>query len=217
MHHDVLGASNADDLLQPGRSARARNLPEPLLRQRVEAGFGDNAKIAGERNLEPDAEAVSAIGGDHRLGAARRRCHVPGELRDMLGRGLEEALDVAAAGEMLADRAQHDDAHTRVVVERFECQAELIALRHLDDVERRAMQDDVGTLLFGIKLDRKAVERRKARVAECHGDHAAVPSELDASGPAAASVSFSASNSPATSLRRSSLPTGDLGTSATKT
>ena len=47
----------------------------------------------------------------------------------MLGRGREKAGDIAAGGKMLADRAQHDDAHARILVERFEDQAKLIALR----------------------------------------------------------------------------------------
>src|SRR6185437_13828148 len=63
-HHDVLGAGDADDLLQPRRAARARDLAEPLLRQRVKASLRDEAEIAGQRNLEADAEAVAAIGHD---------------------------------------------------------------------------------------------------------------------------------------------------------
>src|SRR5579863_1730684 len=86
-HHDVLGAGDADDLLQPRRTARARDLAEPLLRQGVKAGLRDEAEVAGERNLEADAEAVAAIGDDHRLGAARRRGDVPIKLGDVLGRG----------------------------------------------------------------------------------------------------------------------------------
>jgi len=33
-------------------------------------------------------------------------------------------------------------------------------LRHLDDVERRPVEDDVGTLVLGIDLDPEAVEAR---------------------------------------------------------
>src|SRR5436853_211733 len=83
---NVLGARAADDLLQPRRSARAWNLPELLLGQCVEAGLGHDAEIAGERDLEADAEAIAAVGDDHRLGATRGRGDVPGQLRDMLGR-----------------------------------------------------------------------------------------------------------------------------------
>ena len=46
---------------------------------------------------KPTPKHVAAIGGDHRLRAARGGGDVPGELRDVLGRSLEEALDVAAA------------------------------------------------------------------------------------------------------------------------
>src|SRR5205814_6697629 len=60
-HDDVLGAGDADDLLQPRRPAGAGNLAEPLLRQRVLAGFRRDAEIARQRDLETDAEAISAI------------------------------------------------------------------------------------------------------------------------------------------------------------
>ena len=66
----------------------------------------------------------------------------------MLGRSLHEALYVAAARKMLAGGAQHDHAHAFVHVERLENQSQLIALRHLDHVERRTTQNDVRALLF---------------------------------------------------------------------
>ena len=79
-HHDVLGARDADHLLQARRAAGAGDLAELLLGQRVERGLGGDAEVAGQRELEADAEAVAAVGGDHRLAAARRRGDVPGEL-----------------------------------------------------------------------------------------------------------------------------------------
>src|SRR5262249_9895992 len=107
----------------------------------------------------------------------------------------------------LAHGAQHDDAHARVLVERLEHEAQLVALRHCDDVERRPVEHDVGALVRGVDLDAETVERGQARIGECIGfTHAAVPCP-----------SFSGSYSPATSLRRSSLPTGDFGISPTKT
>ena len=102
---------------------------------------------------------------------------------------------------MLTDRAHDDDAHARILVERLEHEAKLIALRHRHDVERRPVEDHVGALARGIDLDAEAVERREARIGESR--HAAVP--------------FSISYSPATSLRRSSLPTGDFGMASTNT
>src|SRR5260370_14341754 len=116
----------------------------------------------------------------------------------MLGRGLEEPLDVATTGEMLADRAQHDDAHPLILIERLEHQAQLIALRHLDHVERRAMQHDIGALLLAVEFDLEAVERREARIAERHGSrrsHARVPGDAEGVS-ASASPSASQSNSP---------------------
>ena len=59
---------------------------------------------------------------------------------------------------MLAGRAQHDHTHARIIVERLEHQAKLIALRHLDDVERRPVEHDVGAFARRIDLNAEAVE-----------------------------------------------------------
>ena len=59
---------------------------------------------------------------------------------------------------MLPDGAQHDHAHARVFVERLEHKPQLIALWHLDDVEWRPLEDDVGSLSRGIDFDAEAVE-----------------------------------------------------------
>jgi hypothetical protein len=183
-------------------------LTKPLLRQRIEARFRDQAKVAGERELESHAEAVPPIGGNHRLGTACRRGNVPGEAGDLLGCRLQEALDVAPAGEMLPGCPQYDDANARIIVQSFEHEPELIALRHRYDVEWRPVEDDVGAFARRVDLDAKAVKRRKARIIE-GGAHV---------GPSLASASpRSGSYSPATSLRRRSLPTGDFGTASTNT
>src|SRR5579875_1598384 len=106
---------------------------------------------------------------------------------------------------MRADSAQHDDAHPLVLVESLEDKPQLVTLGHLDDVERRSVEDDVRALLAIVELDQKAIERLETRIGESHHAHAAVP------------CCPSASNSPATSLRRRSFPTGDLGISLTNT
>src|SRR5262249_42504156 len=135
----------------------------------------------------------------------------PGEPRDLLRRGFEKAPDVAAAGEMLADGAQHDDAHALIGVQRLERGAHLVALRHRDDVERRPVEGDVGAPALRGGLDPEAVQLGEAGRREGLRAHAAF------SCPGPAPGSRSASYSPATSLRRSSLPTGDLGSAATNT
>ena len=61
----------------------------------------------------------------------------------------------------VADRAQHDHAHAPVLVERLENQSQLIALRHLDHVERRPVEDDVGAGARLASIDAKAVELGK--------------------------------------------------------
>ena len=157
-HHDVLGAGDADHLLQPCGTARARNLSELLLRQRIECGLRRDPKVAGQRQFEPDAEAIAAIGGYHRLGAARRRGDIPGQLRHVLGRGFHKTSDIAAAGEMLADRSHHNDPDPRILVEGFEHQPKLIALRHRYDVVGRPVENDIGTFVGFVDFHLKAVE-----------------------------------------------------------
>ena len=44
----------------------------------LEAGFGDQPEIAGERDFEADAKTIAAVGDDDRLGAVRRRRDIPG-------------------------------------------------------------------------------------------------------------------------------------------
>ena len=51
----------------------------------------------------------------------------------MLGGSLHEAFDVAAAGKMLANGAQHDHAHALVRIERLEYKPQLVALRHFNE------------------------------------------------------------------------------------
>ena len=46
----------------------------------------------------------------------------------MFGGSRQKSRDIAARGKMLARRAQHDRAHARVLVERLEHEAKLIAL-----------------------------------------------------------------------------------------
>ena len=70
---------------------------------------------------------------------------------------------------MLANRAQHDDTYPRIFVKRFEHEAQLVALRHLDDVERRPVENHVGALALGIDIDAKAVELCEACVGKRHG------------------------------------------------
>jgi hypothetical protein len=130
-----------------------------------EPGICDDAEIARQRQLETHAEAEAAIGRDYRLGAARGRRDVPGELRYVLRRGFQKALDVAAARKMLALRAHNDHAHAVVLVEGFEHGAQLVACVHRNDVERRPMQDDVRALALRVDFDREAVEVLQQRLA----------------------------------------------------
>src|SRR5215471_7636352 len=87
---------------KPRSAARSGDLSQTLLWQRIEAGLGDDAEIAGQRQFETDAEAIPAAGGDHRLPAARRGGDVPGKAREVLGRGVEKARNLAAARKMLS-------------------------------------------------------------------------------------------------------------------
>ena len=161
-----------------------------------------DAEIAGKRQLESDAEAIAADGGDHRLAAAFGCGDVVGEMREGFGLGLEEARDVAAARKIPAFAAQHDDAHARIAVERGEGRRELRALRHRDDVQGRPVEHDVGARLGFVPKDAEPIGRgRRIGRREVVGDHGLA----------------SRSNAPLTSRRRKIFPTGDFGISATKT
>src|SRR5579862_1476278 len=111
---------------------------------------------------------------------------------------------------MLAHGPQHVHAHARVFVQGLEHRAELIALPHLDDVERRPVKHHVGALARGVDLDTEAVELLVLQTQIRQRAHAAVPCWR-------AGEAGSAAYSPATSLRRNSFPTGDFGISVTNT
>ena len=64
--------------------------------------------------------------------------------------------------------AQHDDANAWLVVERFENEPQLVALRHLDDIQRRPIENNISALVFTIDLDAEAIEHCQARVCKCH-------------------------------------------------
>ena len=136
----------------------AGNHADALLGKGKPGGLRDDAKIAGERELESHAEAVAANCGQHRLVAALGGGDVPGKLRDSLRGAVQESADVAAAGEVLPLAAQHDDSYLRVAVQGLEHRAKLVALAHGHDVERRAVEHHVRTLAGVVDLDAEAVE-----------------------------------------------------------
>src|SRR5581483_6580663 len=124
---DVLGAAEADEPRQPLRPARAGDHPEPDLRQPELGVVGGDAEVAGERELEPDAEAVAAQAGDDGLREALRRGDVPGEARELLRRRVQERGDVAAGGEVLAGTSEDDGADAVVARQLREQRGELPA------------------------------------------------------------------------------------------
>ena len=118
----------------------------------------------------------------------------------MLGGCFEKASDLATAREMLAYCSEHDDAQPRISVEDLEGHPQLLALDHRNHIQRRPVEDDVAALMRGVDLDAKPVElARQGREERRNVGH------LE-----------SLSYSPAMSLRRRILPTGDFGISATK-
>ena len=84
----------------------------------------------------------------------------------MLGARFHEAADIAAAGEVLALAAHHDDTHARIFVQRLEGQPELVALRHRHDVIGRASKDDVGALMRLVDLDLEPIELGEPGIGE---------------------------------------------------
>ena len=67
-----------------------------------------------------------------------------------------------------ADRAQDDHPHARVRVHGLEHKANLFALTHLNHVERRPVENDVGALAATIDFDPEPVQVREPRI----GKHA---------------------------------------------
>ena len=117
-HDDVLRARGADHLDEPRGAAGAGDHPERQLGQRELRVVARHAEVAGQRELEADAEAVAVQLRDHRLRAALGRADVDVQVRERLGVALHEHADVAARREGLVARAaQHDDAHGVVVAE----------------------------------------------------------------------------------------------------
>ena len=72
-HDHVLRAAEADEAREPLRAAGAGDHPEPDLGEAELGVLGGDAEVAGERELEPDAEAVARMPRDHRLREALRR------------------------------------------------------------------------------------------------------------------------------------------------
>jgi hypothetical protein len=134
-------------------------------------------KSQASANSKPTPKQYPPADGDDRLTAARRGGDVPSEAREVLGRGVEKARDLAAARKMLAGGPQDDDADAGNGVERLEHRAQLLALCHRDDVERWPVEDHIGALPLGIQLQAEAVEtlgecrRQRRRIAH------AIPSD----------------------------------------
>ena len=82
-HDDVLRPAEADQAREPLRPARARDHPDRHLGEAELDVVGGEPEVAGERELEPDAEDVPLEPRDHRLRAALGRGDVPRELRDL--------------------------------------------------------------------------------------------------------------------------------------
>ena len=59
---------------------------------------------------------------------------------------------------MFSDRPQHDNPNAGIVVEHLEHKPQLIALRHLDDIEWRPIENDVGTFSLTINFDAETIE-----------------------------------------------------------
>src|SRR6185312_2981804 len=109
-HDHVLRAAQPDEAREPLRAARAGDHPQADLREAELRVVGGDAEVAGERQLEPDAEAVALDARDHRLREPLGGGDVPGEPGELFRRGLEKSSDVAACAEVPACAGDHDEA-----------------------------------------------------------------------------------------------------------
>ena len=126
------------------------------------------------RKLKTHPAAITTINRNYGLCAARRLGDVPGEPGNVLGRCLQETLDIAAAGKMLAGCSQNDDANAHILVQSLEHKPKLIALGHGYDVERRPIENDIGPFARRIDFHTEAVKHGKPRIRKS-GTHCIAP------------------------------------------
>src|SRR5690606_22621216 len=134
---------DAHHFLQAGRAARAWNLAQFLLRQRIQCRFRGNPEIACQGDFKTYAEAITTVRRNDRLATTHGCSNIPRQLRHMFRAGFEKAFDIPPAGKVLADGPQDDYANTIILVESLENQTQLVSLRHGDDIELSAIQNDV--------------------------------------------------------------------------
>jgi hypothetical protein len=157
-HDEVLGAAQSHEPSKPLRPAGAGDHPDRHLRETELEVVGGEAKVAGERELEPNSEAVALERRDHRLGAALGGGDVVRKPRDVPRRSLEEARDVASGGECTARAAQDDEPNALVSVELLEHAAELVARVHGDAIEFAGhVERDGRDAALGVVLDPEPV------------------------------------------------------------
>src|SRR4051812_17951150 len=134
-HDHVLGASEADHACKTLRPSRARDHPDRRLRQRELDVGGSDAKVARERELEPDAEDVSLERGDHRLPATLGCGDVVRQARHRPRGGCEESGDVTAGRECASRAGEDDEANLVSGIQLLEDLAQLLAREHRHAVE----------------------------------------------------------------------------------
>ena len=154
----VLGPLDANHMEESDGAARTGDLADALFRQGKLRRLGTDAEITSQGQFEPDAEAVAADLRHHRFVASARRPDVVGQLGNMLRRGGQETGDIAARREMFALRAQDDNADPIIRVQFLEHHAQLVALAHLDHIQGRSVENDIGPLPIRIDLDPEAIK-----------------------------------------------------------
>ena len=108
----LLGDGDAGDARQPLGAARARDDPQPHLRQPELGGVGGDAEVAGERQLEPAAERGAVDRRDHRPrergDGVHQRLSSSRKPQRLLERHRPPLLEIGAGAERLARPGQHD-------------------------------------------------------------------------------------------------------------
>src|SRR5256712_2375331 len=147
---DVERGARTDQSRQPLAAARAGEDPELPLRA-AELGLGvigGHAVAAGERELEPAAEASAVNPHGHRLGEARHALEqvltVGREALRLRGaRERDELFDVGARDEVLGlAREERDGLHRRIPLERLERREDVLLDRARDLVHPLAPRID---------------------------------------------------------------------------
>jgi hypothetical protein len=146
------GVELSDGAGQTLGAPRARHDADPHLRLTELGALSGDDDVAAHRKLEPAAERVAVDRGDYGLGRARHRVPVAlgAAAQHLHGARVDELAQIGTGGECLLIAGEHDRAHGRLLVERFEGRSERLSRRHIERIPGfRSIDADQGHAVVG--------------------------------------------------------------------